>query len=303
MCMRKILLLVMLALFLTGCVVHVRPAVRHSPQYEDEYQDYQGNPSYMGYYYDRIVFIQGIPYHVDEERHIHQIPIKYRSHFVSYPYDRISSPLAFSKDNEVRDGYRMSRIVYFDGTPFQVNDDRSANPLPRHLHPRFVYRPSMQGKQPESENRRPIHIRRDHGQKNQPRVTVQPQAPASHPLFGRQQPEQVHKSPPEQRGRMAAPENRREESNQNKILLKKQQAAGITSTKEQSGDAKATDKNIEKRQDDKKKQRDRRKDKQRDHDEADETNENDSSATEIDTTDNGKRKSRKEERGNGHNHD
>lgn len=284
MCIRKVFLLSILALFLAGCVVQVRPAVRHSPHNEEEYHDTRSNPSYMGFYYARIVFIQGMPYYVDDERHIRQIPLKFHSHFVSYPYDRISKPLAFSQDNEVRDGYRMSRIIYFDGTPFQVNDDRSAYPLPKRLHPRFVFSPSAQGKQ-TADDRTPLQNRRDRALKK-PRATGPHQEPMAHPFFGREQPDRKQKTTTDQPSRLVDPEKKRGELTQQQLLHKKQQDAGLVAGKEQGSNGKlAAENNIDKRQDDKKKQLDRIKDKQRDRDDADETKDNGNISEEMDETD------------------
>lgn len=287
MYMRKILLLAMLVPFLAGCVVQVRPAVRHAPQYEEEQHDYRSNPSYMGYYYARIIFIQGLPYYVDDERHVRQIPSKLHSHFVSYPYDRINSPLAFSQDKEVRDGYRMSRIIYSGGTPFQVNDDRNAYPLPKRLHPRFAYKHSDQGKQPANDNRMHLQNRQENAQKNTLRTTGQPQKPITSPLFGRVQPDS-----------MVAQEEKHDKSNYKQQLMKKQQAADLAAGKEQSGNATTPAKgNSEKRQDDKKKQRDRKKDKKHDQVESDEGNDDDSSHAEVDEAGDDKKKQRNRKKG------
>lgn len=151
--LRNILLLTVLAVFMSGCVINPRPLPLRDNPYDDGYYDYRGTPSYEGYYYARIIFIRNVPYYVEDDRYIRPIPPRLYDHFRRYPYDSLGHPPMFSRDNEVRDGYRMSHIIYLDGVPYHVENDHSAQPLPEHLHQRFRYIPGNQGNAPASGNR------------------------------------------------------------------------------------------------------------------------------------------------------
>lgn len=152
---RNILLLTGLAAFLAGCVVNPRPYPPggYEQGYDDGYYDYRGTPSYEGYYYARIIFISNVPYYVDDDRRIRPIPPRLQDHFRRYPYNTLGRPPVFSPDREVRDGYPVSRIIYLDGVPYNVGNDRNAKPLPERLQPRFRYTPSSQGNAPANINR------------------------------------------------------------------------------------------------------------------------------------------------------
>ena len=140
MTVRNLILLAGLSVILLGCVIHSRP------YYTDgyDYYDYRDTPSYDGYYYARIIFIGNIPYYVYDDRQVRPIPPHLREHFIRYPYQTLHRPPVFSRDNEVRDGYPMSRIIYLNGVPYNVRDNRTAEPLPDKLHQRFRYTPSIQ---------------------------------------------------------------------------------------------------------------------------------------------------------------
>jgi hypothetical protein len=166
---RNILLLTGLAAFLAGCVVHPRP---YPPVYEEGYDngyyDYRGTPSYEGYYYARIIFIGSVPYYVDDDRNIRPIPARLHNHFRRYPYSTLARPPVFSADREVRDGYPVSRIIYLNGVPYNVGNDRNAQPLPDRLRPRFRYTPSVQGNAPPYDNRPQQFDQRNNDRSNEP---------------------------------------------------------------------------------------------------------------------------------------
>jgi hypothetical protein len=158
MTVRNLLLLAGLSASLIGCVAYPPPyyAGGYNNQYDNDYYDYRDTPSYQGYYYARIIFIGSIPYYVDGDRQIHQIPPRYRDHFSRYPYQNLHRPPVFSRDKEVRDGYPMSRIIYLNGVPYNVGDNRAAQPLPNNLRQRFRYTPPSQGNAPRNDNRPPF---------------------------------------------------------------------------------------------------------------------------------------------------
>ena len=145
MTLRNIALLTGLAGILGGCVV--APDPHYYPDqgayYDDGYYyDYHTTPSYEGYYYARIIFLGDIPYYVDDDRRIQPIPPRLYAHFRNYSYRTGPSRVpVFSPDREVRDGYPMSRIIYFNDTPYYVGDDRAARPVPNNLRERFRYIP------------------------------------------------------------------------------------------------------------------------------------------------------------------
>ncbi len=124
-------------------------------------------PSYEGYYYARIIFISNVPYYVDDDRYIRPIPPRLHDHFRRYPYNTLGRAPVFSPDREVRDGYPVSSIIYLDGVPYHVGNDRNAQPLPERLQPRFRYTPN-QGNAPAHDNRRQQFEPRDDLRKNEP---------------------------------------------------------------------------------------------------------------------------------------
>jgi hypothetical protein len=166
---RNILLLAGLAAFMAGCVIHPRPYPPryYDNPYDDGYYDYRGTPSYEGYYYARIIFISNVPYYVDDDRRIRPIPPRLHDHFRRYSYNTLARPPVFSRDREVRDGYPVSSIIYLDGVPYHVGNDRKAQPLPERLRPRFRYTPSNQGSAPAHDNRPQHFDQRDNGRNNE----------------------------------------------------------------------------------------------------------------------------------------
>ncbi|MGB8077668.1 MAG: hypothetical protein WCF09_07315, partial [Gallionella sp.] len=148
--LRNMVLLAASAVFMAACVANPSP---YPPGYYDQgydadYYDYQGTPSYQGYYYARIIFIGNVPYYVDDNRAIRPIPPQLYDHFRHYPYQNLHRPPVFSPDREVREGYPMSRIIYLNGVPYHVGDDRKAQPLPAQMQPRFRYTPNNPGNAP-----------------------------------------------------------------------------------------------------------------------------------------------------------
>ncbi len=154
--LRNIVLLTGLAALMGGCVVTPRsyPPQAYYPEsggyyYDDYYYDYHDTPSYEGYYYARVIFIGSIPYYVDDDRRIRPIPPQLQDHFRRYPYGSIGRGPVFSPEREVRNGYPMSRIVYFNNVPYYVEDGRAARPLPNNLQDRFRYSPPVYGNRPQ----------------------------------------------------------------------------------------------------------------------------------------------------------
>lgn len=94
--------------------------------------------SYEGYYYVRIVYFDGVPWYVDEDLNARPVPPHLRSQFRHASWVR-SAPPRFSRDPRVRDGYLLSRIVYINGAPYHVDEDRRARPIPSRLRSRFAY--------------------------------------------------------------------------------------------------------------------------------------------------------------------
>jgi hypothetical protein len=107
--------------------------------------------SYEGYYYVRIVYLNGIPWYVDEDLRARPVPPHLRGHF-RYASRARSAPPSFGHDVALRDGYRLSRIVYINGVPHHVDEDRRARSIPSRLRHRFSYesvaRPHDNGRRP-----------------------------------------------------------------------------------------------------------------------------------------------------------
>jgi hypothetical protein len=163
-----------LAFMMTGCVTTPRSSYIYDQPYDEGYYDYRGTPSYDGYYYVRIIFIGNIPYYVDDDRYIRPIPPRLYDHFRHYPYSTLGRPPVFSRDREVRDGYPVSRIIYLDGVPYNVGNDRKAQPLPERLQQHFRYSPADR----DRANDRPVQPpaqsqgRHDNGRNNEPPPTA-----------------------------------------------------------------------------------------------------------------------------------
>ncbi len=166
--LRHLILTASLATLLGGCVVAPHPhdhQVYHEDHYyysDDDYYDYYDTPSYEGYYYVRVIFIDSTPYYVDDDRHVRPIPRHLHDHFRRSPYRRSDRRVpVFSRDSEVRDGYQMSRVVYLNGVPHYVGDGRDARPLPSQMRERFPV-PSQQNNGVNPSNRRiPLQHRGD----------------------------------------------------------------------------------------------------------------------------------------------
>ena len=167
--LRNIFLPAGLAVLISGCVItpDTYPPGYTDNQYDEGYYDYRSTPSYEGYYYVRIIFIRNVPYYVDDDRYIRPIPPRMYDHFRNYPYDSLGHPPEFSDDREVRDGYPVSRIIYLNGVPYNVGNDRNAQPLPKRLQPYFRYTPPNQGN-PAYGNRPQPPGQPDNGRNNAP---------------------------------------------------------------------------------------------------------------------------------------
>lgn len=132
---RTLLIAAGLATLAGGCT--------YTPDYDGRgygpgYPVYRDTDAYGGYFYVQIIYIDGEPWYVDDYRHAHPIPPHLRSHFRNSSWTR-SLPPRFGRDDEMRDGYRLSRIVYVNDVPVYVDDDRRARPLPERVRSRFSY--------------------------------------------------------------------------------------------------------------------------------------------------------------------
>ncbi len=135
MTLRTTALILGLASLAGGCIV--------TPRYDevrvyDERRVVYEDDAYEGYYYVRIVYLGGIPWYVDEDLQARPVPPHLRSHFRYGAWAR-SAPPSFGRDDGMRDGYRLSRIVYIDGVPHHVDEGRHARPIPSRLRSRFSY--------------------------------------------------------------------------------------------------------------------------------------------------------------------
>jgi hypothetical protein len=104
----------------------------------DERRVIYEDDAYEGYYYVRVIYLGGVPWYVDEDLRARPVPPHLRSHFRYAAWSR-SAPPSFGRDGSMRDGYRLSRIVYIDGVPHHVDDGRHARPIPTRLRSRFAY--------------------------------------------------------------------------------------------------------------------------------------------------------------------
>ncbi|MFZ3175385.1 MAG: hypothetical protein WA146_10870, partial [Thiobacillus sp.] len=133
---RTIVIVAGLAALAGGCAV--APRQYEDRGYQQGYPVYRENDSYEGYYYARVVYIDGDPWYVDDYRRARPIPRHLHSHFRNSSWTR-SLPPRFSQDSGVRDGYPLSRIVYINDVPHHVDNDRRARPISTKLRSRFSY--------------------------------------------------------------------------------------------------------------------------------------------------------------------
>lgn len=139
-----------LAALAGGCTVapyheHVRVVYPDDRRVIHEHEDdvyerrvIREDDAYEGYRYVRIVYLGGVPWYVDEDLRARPIPPHLRGHFRYAAWSR-SAPPSFGRDSGMRDGYRLSRIVYVDGVPHHVDEHRHARPIPNRLRSRFAY--------------------------------------------------------------------------------------------------------------------------------------------------------------------
>ena len=130
-----------LAALAGGCTVAPRHQEVRVYQHERVVHDRQvvyETDAYEGYYYVRIVYVDGVPWYVDDDLRARPVPPHLRSHFRHASWVR-SAPPRFSRDPRTRDGYALSRIVYINGAPYHVDEDRRARPIPSRLRSRFAY--------------------------------------------------------------------------------------------------------------------------------------------------------------------
>lgn len=130
---RAIISLTLIALGLGGC--HSHAPVRHSHTEPPPHAPRAGEEMYEGYFYARIIYINNMPYHVDDDRRAHPIPRHLHPHFRERA--RHHRVFGWRQVAGSREGYHLARIVYLNGIPHYVEDDRRAHPLPPHLRQRF----------------------------------------------------------------------------------------------------------------------------------------------------------------------
>jgi hypothetical protein len=133
---RAMVIVAGLAALAGGCAV--TPRQYEDRGYQQDHPVYRENDSYEGYYYARVVYIDGDPWYVDDYRRARPIPRHLHSHFRNSSWTR-SLPPRFSQGTVVRDGYPLSRIVYINDVPHHVDNDRRARPVSAKLRSRFSY--------------------------------------------------------------------------------------------------------------------------------------------------------------------
>jgi hypothetical protein len=151
-----------LAALAGGCTV--TPHHHDVRVYPDDRRVVYQDDAYEGYYYVRIVYLGGVPWYVDEDLRARPVPAHLRSHF-RYGAWAHSAPPSFGRDTGMRDGYRLSRIVYIEGVPHHVDDGRHARPIPTRLRSRFSYdsvaRHDDNGRGPGQRSAPPGHMREE----------------------------------------------------------------------------------------------------------------------------------------------
>ncbi len=142
MTLRTMVIVAGLAALAGGCSTPSEPRQQDDRGYPYDHRVYRDTDSYQGYYYVRIIYINGDPWYVDDYRRVRPIPRHLHSHFQYSTWVR-SLPPRFGREREMRDGYDLSRIVYINDVPLYVDDDRRTRAVPDRLHNRFEYRAVM----------------------------------------------------------------------------------------------------------------------------------------------------------------
>lgn len=260
MILRNIVLLAALAVFQAGCIVVSQPSqprdngnrgtegsrppivLRPIPPRSNDsrvnngFHDYRSAPSYEGYDYARVIFINNIPHYVHDDRRVRPIPPQLHDHFRRYPYGAIGRPLVFSGGSEVRDGYPLSRIVYLNDVPYHVTDDRIAWPLPGHLHLRFRYLPSNQAAAPAYVNRPQPPIAGD-GDRRSSDLPANAPAANTPPAWGREHDRNIPPADGREHARMEQPSSegrQRDKGNSNAYQPSNQAVAPVFVNRPQS---------------------------------------------------------------------
>lgn len=222
MSLRHTLLIGSLTMVLGGCVVAPHPHAHQDPYYDrdyyysdDDYYDYQSTPSYQGYFYVRVIFIDDTPYYVEDDRHVRPIPRHLHDHFRKSPFrNKDRRAPVFNRDSEVRDGYQMSRVIYFNNAPYYVEDGRAARPLPNHMHDRFRYSPFNQSSGRTNGDRSPPPMQRDDGRRNEPPAYGREWDRREPPAYGRERERNEQPAYDRERGRnVPSPYDRERERN------------------------------------------------------------------------------------------
>jgi hypothetical protein len=136
MTLRPTALVLAMAALASGCVV--TPGHYESRETRYEHREYHAGDAYEGYYYVRIVYFNGAPWYVDDDLRARPVPRHLHAHFRDTSWTR-SMPPRFHDHDEVRDGYRLSRVIYINDVPHHVDDGRHVRPLPSRLRNRFAY--------------------------------------------------------------------------------------------------------------------------------------------------------------------
>ncbi len=215
MTLRAMVLVAGLATLAGGCASFYEPRQQDGRGYPHDHRVYRDTDSYQGYYYVRIIYINGDPWYVDDYRRVRPIPRHLHSHFQYSTWVR-SLPPRFGSEREMRDGYDISRIVYINNVPHYVDDDRRTRAVPDRLHNRFEYRvvvpqqgDGRRGNERRSDDHRGDEGRGDERSQSQQRYDGREARPVP-PASGREQERQDPSAHGREREREIAPSNERE---------------------------------------------------------------------------------------------
>jgi hypothetical protein len=136
MTIRTKAIIVGLATLAGGCTI--TPRHDEVRVYQTERRVVHETDAYEGYYYVGIVYLNGIPWYVDEDLRARPVPPHLHSYFRDSSWAR-SMPPRFSRDTGMRDGYPLARVVYINEVPHYVDEDRRVRPIPSKLRSRFSY--------------------------------------------------------------------------------------------------------------------------------------------------------------------
>lgn len=187
---------------LAGCSTPSEPRQHDDRGYPYDHRVYRETDSYEGYFYVRIIYINGDPWYVDDYRRARPIPRHLHSHFQYSTWVR-SLPPRFGREREMRDGYDISRIVYINDVPHYVDDDRRSRPVPDRLRNRFDYRVVV----PQQGGDRRGDERRGDDRPQPPQRYDDRDARPVPPAYGREQERQEPPSNGRERERVTPPQS------------------------------------------------------------------------------------------------